>query len=95
MLVACSSKAVDDCERAIARLERLQPSKAPAPNRSAQIEACRTGKISSWDPVLRCAMDSATDEAAAACIKTGIDGVLKGTAADGDGAGSGVNPLLQ
>ena len=56
------------------------------------LEECRAGK-SAYDPVLRCAMDSSTDAAAAACIDRGMKDVLKGSAGD-SGAGSGLNPLL-
>jgi hypothetical protein len=92
-LVGCGSKQPDQCELAIERLQRLEKPGVPPMNTAALIDGCRTGRLSSSDPVLRCAMDSATDEAAAACIQRGIEGVIKGTAADGEGVG--VNPLLR
>lgn len=91
--MGCGESA-DDCGRAFARLERIDASKGnpvmkkPATDR--MIEVCRTGKHASYDPVLRCAIDSSTDEAAAECIDRGMKEVLKGSA----GEGAGVNPLL-
>jgi hypothetical protein len=96
VITACR-KPVDDCEGAVARLARIDETKGlPAMSRNTRdqmIEACRTGKHASYDPVLRCLMDSSTDDEAATCIDRGIKDVVKGSA--GDSAGSGLNPLLQ
>lgn len=91
-------KSTDACVRASARLERINKSKGyPALSKATteqMIESCRTGKYASYDPVLRCAMDSNTDEAAADCIDRGMKDVLEGSAGE-TGEGSGLNPLLQ
>jgi hypothetical protein len=91
----------DDCERAIARLERLNNASTlgfgqarsriddEPSTRQRMLESCRSPK-GQWDPVLRCAMDSPTDEATAACIER--HGVIKPGPRTG---GSGINPLLQ
>ena len=80
-------KPADDCERAVDRLLRI----TPGPGRAHMLDSCRTSKTAALDPVLRCAMDSASDAEAAACIERGIRDVVK----PGSGDGSGINPLLQ
>jgi hypothetical protein len=88
-LAACGSS--DPCERAIARLERINGIEIGAA-RPSMIEQCRTNKSAQWDPVLRCAMDSATDDDAKKCIDRGIRDVVT----PGDGTqGAGLNPLMQ
>ena len=99
LIVACDkSKSTDDCERAFARLARISKSKAErTPSKAANeqmLEDCRAGR-SAYDPVLRCAMDSSTDAAAAECIDRGIKEVLGGSAGSSGGGGSGINPLLE
>jgi hypothetical protein len=84
----------DDCERALDRLARIHRAKGqPTPSKATtewMLDACRTGKYAAYDPVLRCAMDSSSDEAAAECIDRGMKDVLRGS-----GDGSGLNPLLR
>jgi hypothetical protein len=95
---ACGSRAHDtrddDCARAIARIERIhEQNRLPATSeavRARLVESCRTHPKAKYDPVLRCAMDLPSDEAAAACIDQGMREVLK----LGSGGGSGLNPLL-
>lgn len=97
LLAACARKPPpDDCERAIARLARIDRANGielDAATSARLIESCRTGTHAAWDPVVRCAMDSPSDEAAAACIERGIEGVVKTQPSEG-GGGSGINPLL-
>lgn len=85
---ACRHHVPDACERAAARLQRIEAAR-PAPSippastgrglnplmamsaserASLVIDECRRGKYASYDPVLRCAMDAPSDDAAAACI---------------------------
>ena len=87
------------CERALARLERISAAKGQTAGSGARElvrEMCLTSKYAEYDPVLRCAMDSKTDDEAAACIERGIKEVLKPSdgSADGSADGSGLNPLL-
>ncbi len=42
------------------------------------LEACRRGGHAAYDPVLRCALSSDSDEAAAACIERMLADVLRG-----------------
>jgi hypothetical protein len=94
VLLAACSKPADDCQRAIDRLARIDAAKGRAArNTQGMLETCRTGKHAAHDPVLRCAMDSATDEAAATCVDRFVDAVLA-PAAKGSGGGTGLNPLL-
>ena len=96
VLVAGCGKPADDCERAIRRLGRLSEAKGHSlPDRAAEdmMEVCRTGKYAAYDPVLRCAMDSRSDAAAAECIDRGLKDVLH-ISNDGSGGGAGLNPLL-
>ena len=87
----------DECERALARLERIEKSQGrPVASKATtqrMLESCRTGKYASHDPVLRCAMDSATDDSAADCIGRSLKDVVK-PSADSRAGGSGLNPLL-
>lgn len=95
VVVSGCRKSADGCEDAIARLARLDARKGVAMSQNAReqmIEACRTIKTSSYDPVLRCVMDSSTDDAAAACIDRSLEVV---TPSDDAGPGSGLNPLLK
>lgn len=55
------------------------------------VDQCRHGAYAQYDPVLRCAMDSPSDEAAKSCIETGLDQVVKPSAGVD---GRGLNPLL-
>ncbi len=84
----------DDCQRAIDRLVRIATAKqyaAPIVRATERMtESCRTGRYAAYDPVLRCAMDSTSDQAAADCIDRGIKSVLKPS----DSPGSGINPLM-
>jgi hypothetical protein len=92
LLLGCD-KPADECQRAVARLARIKQAKGDPTTSKApterMLESCRTGKYAAYDPVLRCAMDSRTDEIAAECIDRGLKEVLGGS-----GDGSGVNPLL-
>lgn len=96
MFVVGCHETSDDCARARARLDRIDASRGTPllsgePRREA-LEQCRHGRYAAYDPVLRCAMDSATDEAAAACIDA-FDREM-GTARGG-GAPAGINPLVE
>jgi hypothetical protein len=91
-------KSSDDCERANARLSRIDKSRGqPMSNATADrlTATCRTSKHASDDPVLRCAMESATDDAAAECIERGISDVVVPSSSGSARDGSGINPLLQ
>ena len=63
----------DDCQRAVARLIRIDAARAANRPRPAAaydpLAQCRKGGTAALDPVLRCALDGPTDAAAA----TGID----------------------
>jgi hypothetical protein len=58
------------------------------------IEQCRHGKFAAYDPVLRCAMDSASDEVAASCIEAFEREMVKARGGAPSGAPVGINPLL-
>jgi hypothetical protein len=93
----CRDRAQDDCERALARIARIDarssPSQPAIASKSA-LQQCRSNPNAMSDPVVRCALDSASDGAAAVCIDNFTRAVLK-TSADGGGGGAGINPLLQ
>ncbi len=90
-LLGCRTE--DDCERAVARLVRIDP--ASAPISASAIEQCRkTGPANNGDPVLRCAIDSSTDASAAECIDRGVREVVR-PRKPSDPEPVGVNPLLQ
>src|SRR5262245_57276051 len=84
LTMACRDR--DPCERAIERLARLNAS----PPKGA-LDLCRHGKYAQYDPVLRCAMDADSDEAAATCIDQFVHSVVKPDAHNR--TGSGLNPL--
>lgn len=87
----------DECERAAARVRRIT-SESPAqpnwPERSAAaaLRTCRRGGNALHDPVLRCALDAPTDEAAKTCIDDFLDDVLEPY--DPSPRPRGINPLL-
>ena len=93
LLVVACGREPDECERAVQRIERLGD-EAGHPRssnkvRDSMLASCRAG---THDPVINCALASATDRAAAACIDEGV----RSTVIPGSGAGgSGLNPLLQ
>ncbi len=96
--------AQDDCQRAFARIARIDSAKGEAPlmgpkSTKEAIEQCRHGQYTQYDPVLRCAMDSKTDEAASSCIDELMDAVLKDVPPPSPGAHTGepksINPLLE
>jgi hypothetical protein len=98
LLAAGCSKETDPCQRAIDRIARVNAQRnLPSSTREAEDEmlaACRKGGKSGYDPVLRCAKDSATDEAAAACIDRFLDAVLKIAPKKPGPPPGGLNPLL-
>ena len=49
---------------------------SPAERASRELDECRHGKYASYDPVLACAMDSPSDDAAAACIARFVQDVV-------------------
>ena len=98
ILVLGCGQAQDDCQRAFARLARLDAaqSRPSLPGRHADeaLAACRAaGRTVRLDPVVLCAMESTTDDAAARCIDQFVKAVIVPTDARSDG--SGINPLLQ
>jgi hypothetical protein len=98
-LSACSSED-GACERALARLARIHAARSlpPLPARAAQLmlEECQRGKLATHDPVLHCAIDSASDEVAASCIDRFTHDVLSPQpgSAGSRHDGQGLNPLL-
>lgn len=95
----CSAREPDACERAYARLDRIDASRGgPAVSgkpRDEALEQCRHGKHAAYDPVLRCAMDSASDEPAVACIEAFDREMIKARGAAPTEAPVGVNPLIE
>jgi hypothetical protein len=92
LVVACG-KSPDACERAMARLDRIakpSPLRPTAETNREILAQCRRG---THDPVVWCALDAASDEAAASCVEAFIDRVLKPSS--GSGGGSGLNPLFE
>jgi hypothetical protein len=93
ILLQQGCKKPDTCEQAFARLARIAARRGEPPaseqGKSLVLESCRSGKAT-MDPVLRCAIDSSSDDEAAACIERGIKDVVK----PGAQGGAGVNPLL-
>src|SRR5687767_13170381 len=94
LVAGCSA---DECEKAIARLARIDKAQGRQPP-SAEfskriVDACRNDKGAAHDPVLNCAKHSQTDADASACIDGVVKGSLKSGAGTGDG--TGINPLLQ
>lgn len=81
LVLALGCRREDVCERAVARLVRISP--AQAPSSTSTIEQCREqGADRTWDPVLRCVIDSSTDAAATECIEAGVrDSVRPGPSA--------------
>jgi cytochrome c551/c552 len=97
MLLQQGCRKQDECERAFARLERIAAKhgepKASEQGKSLVMQECRGGK-GSWDPVLRCAIDSASDDEADACIQRGLKDVVR-PSNDDSGGGKGLNPLIE
>jgi hypothetical protein len=88
----CRHRDADKCERALTRLDRISQTmtKLSAKQRDNTLEACRHGKYAASDPVVRCAMDADSDDAAASCIDKFVRTVVK----PGTEGGSGINPLV-
>jgi len=88
----------DACEKALARIARIDGKrglrKPTADAANEMLAQCRKRGTASYDPVVRCAMDSKTDDDAAACIDAFLKAVLKATPAK-PGDPKGLNPLLQ
>ena len=98
LILGCRGE--DACEPALERLDRIAASRQQpsfsARARAEAIEQCRNHPRARHDPVLRCAMDSPSDEAAASCVDEVVDRVLE-PPAEPDGklqGGDGINPLL-
>jgi hypothetical protein len=91
-------KTDDACQRAMDRIARIDAKrKWPAPTTEATrdlLASCRTGKYASYDPILRCAIDSPTDDAAADCMDKFIKAVLGASPKNASEAPKGLNPLL-
>lgn len=96
--------AQNDCQRAFARIARIDSAKGEAPpmgpkSTKEAIEQCRHGQYAQYDPVLRCAMDTNTDEAASSCIDEFMDAMQKDVPPPSRGAHTGepkgINPLLE
>ncbi|MFT3698408.1 MAG: hypothetical protein QM831_35015 [Kofleriaceae bacterium] len=78
ILLGCQhegSDSKDPCERAAARMARLNPAMT-APQQQRIREECH-GKYGRRDPILACALDSASDDAAAACMDQVVKTVVK------------------
>lgn len=92
----CGSSPPDACERALARLERIHAARdetSPAKLRDTALEHCRRNRTTpeAQDPVVRCALEEATEQDASECIDELMKNVLK----PGATGGSGINPLLE
>ncbi len=99
MLLQQGCRKQDKCEQAFARLERIAAKhnepKASEQSKSLVMQECR-GDKGQWDPVLRCAIDSSSDDDADACIQRGLEDVMRPTSDDnGSGGGKGLNPLIE
>ncbi len=95
----CKDTPADDCEKAVARSNRLRAADSLPPDPQFVtinlIAQCRRAGTALYDPVLRCLLDSATDDAAASCIDEGMESVVgPSTNGSDDPGGSGLNPLL-
>jgi hypothetical protein len=91
LLVGCG-KSPDACERATARLARIEkpsPLRPTAETNREILAQCRRGTD---DPVMRCALDAPSDEVAKRCVEQFVDAVLKPSSGSG---GSGLNPLFE
>ena len=97
-VVACGGHEPDACERALARIARIEPMRShppPAKFTRDALEQCRHGKFASYDPVLRCAMDSDSDATAEACIDAFDKRVMgPGPYPPAPSGPQGINPLL-
>ena len=97
VVVGCGEHKADDCERAMARVARIHTARSmrtlSAAASKEMLAGCRRGTSAAHDPVLRCAMDSASDETAAACMDAFVKAVVPPTTAPAKGVG--VNPLLE
>lgn len=90
-----------DCEFAIARMDRIEEARG-VPKRPAKLdrwmlEKCKHGKYATSDPVVHCALDADSDQAAAACIDRFTHDVLHMSKPNSAGSASGpvgINPLL-
>ena len=112
---ACRHHEPDACERAVARLQRIEAARpapavspasagrglnplmtmSPGERTNLMLDECRHGKYASYDPVLRCAMDGASDDAAAACIDRIVHDIVHAPApepAPGSTPGAGPAP---
>jgi hypothetical protein len=96
---ACRNAEHDACEQAVARLARIDAAHASrrpnADHTSDVLDECRHGKYAAYDPVLRCALDADSDDAAAACIDAFVTTVLKPGTTRGSDSPGGLNPLLE
>jgi hypothetical protein len=91
-LAACGGGG-DECDRAAARLRRLDDAHHREHPGWMDGEIRTQCREHGWDPVANCVIVGPTDEAAEACIERGMAGVI----GPGSGAitpGKGLNPLL-
>ena len=89
----------DPCERATARLRRIEAREgraaAGAMLAERSLKACRSAGTATLDPVLQCAMQSATDDEAKICIDAFLRDVVQAQPpGPGDAASGGLNPLV-
>jgi hypothetical protein len=99
-LASCSGSAGEsDCERAVARMKRLdarghRPA-LTAPMAKRIVAQCQKGGTGSYDAVLECAREQPSDADAQRCIDAFLDDVLRPAPSQPEEpAGRGLNPLL-
>jgi hypothetical protein len=98
LAAACgrSGPVADACERALARIDRIHARRGwpglPGAFRDDALALCRTAPRARQDPAVRCAVEVARDEIAAACIDALVARTLRPSAGSRDPRG--LNPLL-
>jgi hypothetical protein len=95
-LVLGGCRSEDECDRALARLARIESARHQrhmgARMSERTLDECRAHTP---DPVLQCALTARTDDEAAACIDAFLHDVVgPGTGAPHPPDGKGLNPLL-
>jgi hypothetical protein len=101
--IGCHHDEGGPCQRALARLDRIEQARPPrvhpsALGRALMRDACR-GRAWQYDPAIGCAVAGPTDEAAAACIDRFVHDVVRPAPGAHPGTaphdGRGVNPLIE